>query len=255
MTPTAHLNAALAVKGVRHLKIFFWLGIAIIVGVSLGVTFFAPISDMYKGVSSLPGIAGLSAALFQLIRDHSAHRRNLEIQQEQQLFNLGATSHMANSVFDKHVEFCEKYLVEVHQTVVTLTREGPTKEALKHAGNLYTLRVEYTAWITSEMDENLMPFEKAVRKIGAKSGLVDALSDAEGRDETRTNALEEMYDVFSKLMGIGEVEVKDEDATVVEVKNKVREILQVNELVKIREYLINRASSAAANKALQRTSR
>ncbi|MPX95057.1 MULTISPECIES: hypothetical protein [unclassified Salinivibrio] len=157
-----------------------------------------------------------------------------------------------NSVFDKHVEFCEKYLAEVHQTVVTLTREGPTKEALDHAGKLYTLRIEYTAWITPEIDEKLMPFEKAVRRIGAKSGLVDALSGAEGRDETRTKALEEMYDVFTHLMGIGEVKVKDEDATVVEVKNRVREILQVNELVLIREYLTKRASTATANKAMQR---
>ncbi len=231
----------------------FWLGIAIIVGVSLGVTFFAPINDLYKGIASLPGVAGLFTALFQLVRDHAAHQRNLEIQQEQQLFNLGATSHMANSVFDKHIEFCEKYLAEVHQTVVTLTREGPTKEALNHARKLYTLRIEYTAWITPEIDEKLMPFEKAVRNIGAKSGLVDALSGAEGRDETRTKALEEMYDVFSNLMGIGEVKVKDEDATVVEVKNRVREILQVNELVLIREYLINRASAVTANKAMQRT--
>ncbi|WP_323942251.1 hypothetical protein [Aeromonas caviae] len=233
----------------------FWFGIAIIVGASLSIAFFAPINDVFKGIASLPGVAGLASALFQLIRDHAAHQRNIEIQQEQQLFNLGATSHMANSVFDKHVEFCEKYLAEVHKTVVTLTREGPTKEALEHAGNLYTLRIEYTAWITPEMDEKLIPFEKAVRNIGAKSGLVYALSGAKGGDETRTKALEEMFDVFSNLMGIGEVKIKDENATVVEVKNRVREILQVNELVLIREYLINRASSVTANKALQLTSR
>lgn len=239
-------SAALAVKGVSYLNKVFWFGIAFIVGASLGVTFFAPINDVYKGIASLPGVAGLAAALFQLVRDHAAHQRNLEIQKEQQLFNLGATSHMANSVFDKHVEFCEKYLAEVHKTVVTLTREGPTKEALDHAGKLYTLRIEYTAWITPEIDQKLMPFEKAVRNIGAKSGLMNALSGEEDRDETRTKALEEMYDVFSNLMGIGEVKVKDEDATVVEVKNRVREILQVNELVLIREYLINRASAATA---------
>lgn len=225
---------------------FFWFGIAFIVGASLGVTFFAPINDVFKGIASLPGVAGLAAALLQLVRDHAAHQRNLEIQKEQQLFNLGATSHMANSVFDKHVEFCEKYLAEVHKTVVTLTSEGPTKEALDHAGKLYTLRIEFTAWITPEIDQKLMPFEEAVRNIGAKSGLVNALSGKEGRDETRTKALEEMYDVFSNLMGIGEVKVKDQDATVVEVKNRVREILQVDELVLIREYLINRASAATA---------
>ena len=178
----------------------FWIGIAIIVGASLGITFLAPINDAYKGIASLPGVAGLTAALFQLVRDCAAHQRNLEIQQEQQLFNLGATSHMANSVFDKHVEFCEKYLAEVHQTVVTLTREGPTQEALEHAGKLYTLRIDYTAWVTPEIDGKLMPFEKSVRKIGANLDLVKALSGAEDRDEIRTKALEEMYDVFSNLM-------------------------------------------------------
>ncbi|MGN5163607.1 hypothetical protein [Aeromonas dhakensis] len=233
----------------------FWFGIAFVVGVSLGITFLAPTNDIYRGIALLPGIAGLFAALFQLVRDHAAHQRNLEIQQEQQIFNLGATSHMANSVFDKHVEFCEKYLAEVHKTVVTLTREGPTREALKHAGNLYLLRVEYTAWITPEMDEKLMPFEKAVRDIGAKSGLVGALSGAESRDDTRAKALEEMFDVFRNLLGIGEVNIKDENATVIAVKNRVREILQVSQLVLIREYLINRASSATTSKALQRTNR
>lgn len=49
----------------------FWFGIAIIVGVSLGITFFAPINDVYKGIASLPGVAGLATALFQLIRDHA----------------------------------------------------------------------------------------------------------------------------------------------------------------------------------------
>ncbi|MPS33678.1 MULTISPECIES: hypothetical protein [unclassified Salinivibrio] len=82
----------------------FWFGIVVIVGVSLGFTFVAPINDVYKGIASLPGVSGLAAALFQLVRDHAAHQRNLEIQQEQQLFNLGATSHMANSVQGKRMK-------------------------------------------------------------------------------------------------------------------------------------------------------
>jgi len=232
------------------LKINYWLGISAIIAVSVGVTFFAPISEIYKGIAALPSIGGLSAALFQLVRDNSAHQRKIELQNEQQLFNLGATSHMANTVFDKHVEFCEKYLSEVHQLVITLTREGPTKNALDHAGKLYSLRIEYTAWITSDIEEKLMPFEKAVRTIGANAGLITALTGEEDRDGTRSKAIAEMFDVFKSIMDIGEVEVKDADATVAEVKNRVRDILQVNELVGIREYLINKASSAqnAANK-------
>ncbi|MDI5986271.1 hypothetical protein QLQ85_15870 [Halomonas sp. M4R5S39] len=228
----------------------FWFGIAAIVGVSLGVTFFAPISEVYRGVAALPSVGGLAVALFQLIRDRSAHQRKLELQNEQNLFNLGATSHMANTIFDKHVEFCEKYLSEVHQVVVTLTREGPTQEALDHASNLYSLRIAHTAWITPEIDEKLMPFERGVRTIGANAGLVRALTGEEDREGTRSEAIREMYDIFKSLMDIGEVDVKDGDATVVAVKNRVREILQVNELVAIREYLISKAASiaVAANK-------
>ena len=226
----------------------FLIGISIITVTSIVVTFYAPINEIYRGIASLPAITALFAALFQLFRDNASHQRSLQLQQEQQLFNLGATSHMANTVFDKHVEFSEKYLTEVHELVVTLTREGPTKSALEHAGKLYSLRIAYTAWITPEIDEKLMPFERAIREIGAKSGLIEALSGAEDKKKDRKNAVKEMYDIFSSVMDIGEREVKDEDATVVEVKNRVREILQVNELISIREYLIHRASLASANK-------
>lgn len=226
----------------------FLVGIIIIIATSTIVTFHAPISEIYKGIASLPSVAALFAALFQLVRDNASHQRSLILQQEQQLFNLGATSHMANTVFDKHVEFSEKYLAEVHELVTTLTREGPTQSALEHAGKLYSLRIAYTAWITPEIEKKLMPFEHAVREIGATSGLEEALSGAEDTSGERKEAIKKMYDTFKSLMNIGDIEVKDEDATVVEVKNRVREILQVNELISIRDYLIHKASSVAANK-------
>ncbi len=230
------------------MKKTFLIGIFVITVTSTIVTFYAPINEIYRGIASLPAVAALSAALFQLLRDNASHQRSLQLQQEQQLFNLGATSHMANTVFDKHVEFSEKYLAEVHELVVTLTKEGPTQLALDHAGKLYSLRIAYTAWITPEIDKKLFPFEQAVREIGAKSWLIKALSGAEGKNEERKKAVNEMFDTFSSVMDISEREVKDEDATVVEVKNRVREILQVNELISIREYLIHRASSTSANK-------
>ncbi|UAB70119.1 hypothetical protein INR79_16720 [Vibrio sp. SCSIO 43132] len=236
------------------MKKAFWVGVIVIVSMSFGLVFFAPITDVYKGMASIPGVGGLVAALFQLVRDNAQHQRNLEIQQGQQLFNLGATSHMANTVFDKHVEFCEKYLAEVHQLVITLTREGPTREALEHAGNLYTLRIEYTAWITPQIEEKLMPFEKAVRNIGANSGLVEALSGSENRDETRSKAIEQMFDEFSNLMNIGEPNIKNAESTVVEVKKRVREILQINQLIDVREFLVSNAANVAANKLLNRDS-
>jgi hypothetical protein len=42
-------------------------------------------------------------------------------------------------------------------------------------------------------------------------------------------------------MDFEDVKVKDEDATVLAVKNKVREILQIQELVGIRSHLISKS--------------
>ena len=56
-----------------------------------------------------------------------------------------------------------------------------------------------------------------------------------------------MYDIFISLMNIEKSDIKDEVATVSAVKKRVREILQVEELVEIREFLIHKAH-AAANK-------
>lgn len=40
------------------------------------------------------------------------------------------------------------------------------------------------------------------------------------------------------------VEIKDQDATVKAVKNKVREILQIQEMIQIREHLIQKSFEA-----------
>ena len=48
------------------------------------------------------------------------------------------------------------------------------------------------------------------------------------------------------LQDIFTVKVKDADATVSEVKNRVRDILQVNKLVGIREFLVNKAAKTSS---------
>ncbi len=196
----------------------------------------------------MPGVGGLLAALFQLIRDNLTHERKLQLQEKEQIFNLGATSHMANTVFDKHVEFCEKYIAEVYQFANTLSKEGPTQSAFEHSKNLYELRIEYTAWITPAIEEKLIPFEKAARQIGNDAYLVSALTGTDS--EERTRAIKRMFDVFKDVMDWNESAVKDADATVSGIKRKVREILQVDQLVSIRDYLVEKASSVK-NEAME----
>jgi hypothetical protein len=218
-----------------------WIGLIIIISLSILMTFFAPVNDIFKGIVSLPAIGGLSLALFQLFRDENNHLHNKEIQKEQQLFNLGATSHMANTVFDKHVEFCEKYLEEVHNLLKTLYRDGPTENALNHSSVLYSLRMEYTAWITIDIDKKLIPFENAIKEIGSKSHLIEALRNKEESNKERLKAIDELYNVFNEMMNLSyETAPKDAESFIV-IKERVRDILQVRKLTEIREFLVNKA--------------
>jgi len=224
-------------------KYFIFLGLGGVISIAIAVLI--PMSELFKGIAAMPAVGALCAALFQIWRDNAAYEKEIQLQQKQNLFNLGATSHMANTVFDKHVEFCEKYLAEVDLLVTTLTKEGPTQNALDHAGNLFTLRGSYTAWITPEIEEKLMPFEKAIREIGANANLVQMLRGESSEAKARLEAHRQMFHIFRNVMGISADGSGDETATIRAVKNKVREILGVDELVAVRDYLIRESAIIA----------
>lgn len=138
------------------MKLYISLGVVFLLSV-LG-TVYLPMDEIFKGIFATPALIAMIGALFQLARDNAAHERKLDLQRKQQIFNLGATSHMANVTFDKHVEFCEKYMEEVDSAIGTLYRKGTTKEALPHANSLYALRREYSAWLTEGIGIQLSPF-------------------------------------------------------------------------------------------------
>ncbi|MCK5602843.1 hypothetical protein KAR91_13260, partial [Candidatus Pacearchaeota archaeon] len=83
-------------------------GLLVVSVLAFLLAFFLPTTELMKGIVASPGIFGMIGVLYQLMRDEAAFERNKRIQSLQQSFGLGASSHMANRVFDKHVEFCEK---------------------------------------------------------------------------------------------------------------------------------------------------
>ena len=228
------------------MRMVFWLGVVTVI-FFLTAAVLVPYSDTLKAIVAAPAVAGLSGALFQIFRDYFANLQKRDLQRGKQSFELGTTSHMANVVFDKHTSFCEKYLAEVHALVTTLTREGPTSNALDHAGKLLSLRIEYTVWITPEIEEKLVPFENAVTTMGANAGLVRALSGEPDEHGERSKAIKEMYEILRKMLEIDEDSVKNSDAAINNVKNKVREILQVDKLISVREYLVDEAAKPTGN--------
>jgi hypothetical protein len=201
-----------------------------------------PTTELLKGIYATPSMLGLFGILYQLIRDQAQHEKNEILQKQQQLFNLGATSHMANVVFDKHVEFCEKYLQKVHEAVTTLWKEGPTKDAVTLGNGLYSLRLEYAAWLTDDIGENLFPFEQALRNLGASQGFVENTASAPQYAEDRSKEIHALYDNFKKILNISDKEEEPETEIAVEtIKKRVREILGIDDLLFLRKALISEA--------------
>jgi len=230
--------------------------------ISLGVVFLLsflgaillPMNEIFKGIFATPALLAMIGALFQLARDNAAHKSKLDLQRKHQIFNLGATSHMANVTFDKHVEFCEKYMEEVEKAIITLYREGTTKEALSHANNLYNLRREYSAWLNEDIGVQLSPFEDGLRKIGAWQGFIDNTFNSPQYAEQRQERMSFVNQTFSKILGMEYIEPTDKYEEEMNkylseeiVKKKIREILDIEDLVSLRKGLIKEACTYIKN--------
>jgi hypothetical protein len=165
-------------------------------------------------------------------REQANFEKDRFLQKDQQIFNLGAASHMAAVAFDKHVQFCELYMSEVHEAVGTLFREGPTPKAMEHAGRLFDVNRRFAAWIPKIVALKPEPFENALRKLGAQANLVNQLQADQG--EARSNAIDKSYALFMNVMDLGTLNETDPDhkkeVAIENVKEEVRSILGINEL-------------------------
>jgi hypothetical protein len=199
--------------------------------------------EVVARVLAAPGVLALIAALFQLLRDEADLERKRLLQNEQQRFTLGAASHMANTAFDKHVEFCEDYMSEINSVFRTLFREGETPEALAHTGTLFTLRETYSLWLTESMSDNLDKFEGALRKLGAQAHFVGQTLGVEQYAEQRSIRIQQNSELLKEILGIDTDAEIHEDHAVESMRKKLRGILGIEELTDLRKYLVKEASS------------
>ena len=219
------------------LSIKSYIILGIVFTASLLASWLLPVEKLIKNFLAIPGGIAMLVAIYQFIRDLAQFERSMLMQKDQQIFNLGATSHMAKVAFDKHVEFCEKYMAEVHETADTLFKEGPSKTAIKHYYSLFRINRKYSAWIPKKIAVQLEPFQNAVHKIGIKSGLAEDTGDHE--------AIHERYDLLKKVLGPDDIQVDDlQKKNIIakeNVKEKIRSILGINELTEIRLFIIKKS--------------
>ncbi len=217
--------------------------LALVTLVAFVLAYTLPTTELMKGIVATPGILGMLWILYQLIRDEAAFERNKKIQNMQQTFGLGASSHMANKVFDKHVEFCEKYLAEVHRVANQLFREGPTEEAVSLGNGFYTLKLEYAAWINDEISDLLFPFEQALRELGAKKGFINSTMNIEAYAEARQKKIPQVHEEYSKILNLGNSDTPDPLVAIESVIIKARSILDLDELIWLRKEIIKQAKA------------
>lgn len=226
----------------RKASIGTYIGLTIIFAASVVCAYFLPINEILKNVTAMPAAAALVAAIYQLLRDQAAFERRDYLQRQQQIFNLGTTSHMASVAFDKHAEFCEKYMSEVHETMGDLAKKGPKSPNVDdHLKKLVLLKREYAAWVPKDVAVQLEPFENKLRDMSLQAGIVEDYKDQPGKE--KSNAVKAMYEVYRSVMGIGDVDIaKDsQEVSAEDVKERIRSILGINDLTKMRKLLVSEA--------------
>lgn len=192
-----------------------------------------------QALIALPGAAGLLIALWEVIMARIEHQHRVEEASADNAFVLSATSHMAEKAFDKHVEFCEKYVAKANEGLALLFREGPTKKALDIARDLYLVRREFVLWETREVSDYLDKFEQALRNIGADEFYLEHVP----KGDERSRIVERVFETFRAI-----VEIKDSpdkptaEVAVSRIIDNLRDHLGISKLTALRRHYLDEAT-------------
>ncbi len=222
-------------KGMRENMKYRWTMYILyifILFISLYFAQFVVVSDILRNIASVPGIGALFLLLAQLWRDNLAHQRTVELQNSEQDFVLGTASHMAQVVYDKHVVFCEEYMERLQEGFQNLMRDGATKEALNFGGDLVRIRLRHSAWLTTDMEVALKPFELGLINMGAKEHRL-AL---ETNSEARTRLVGEIYEIFGLILGDNKPKTEEESLLALQKPiDYIRRILGIDAMTALRQ--------------------
>ena len=215
--------------------------VAVIVSVvSFVLAWTLPTTEILRVIVGLPGVGAIFTVLIQIVRDQAAHERALELQEKQQLFNLGVTSHMAQVAFDKHVQFSEQYIARMQRGLTDLFQTGPRKESLQFLDDLVDIRLSFRVWITEDLETKVMLFEKALRQIGGLSIELEGLPPGEARTLKR----HEREKVWLSVLGLNDKDQIDEKIAPRKIMSHLQELLGVTQLSRLREAVVQAAIDA-----------
>jgi hypothetical protein len=222
--------------------IIFYTVTFVIVLLSFGATLLLPIPESYRVLITLPGLIALFGIIVEAWRDKRSHERQVELLNRQQDNSLAVASHMATVVFDRQINFCEAYFEKAHTILFQLFTTGPTQEALVYAKELYQIRIRFSPWISPQIEAGLLPFERALREIGASAQLVSMNLP----QPQHAMFVQKMYDAFIKISDISEpLEGDSPEEAISSIIAHLRKVLGIAPLTNLRDQAINMATIRA----------
>jgi hypothetical protein len=218
---------------------FFYFGLLVVLIITLLLLIFVQMPDILSNFLSLIFIGSLISFLFESWRDKREHERQLEIQSREQDYSLSITSQMALKIFDRQVEFCESYFEKSHAILNQLFDEGPTRSTIQSSKELFDIRIKYSPWLTSQIEIDLLPFEKALRSIGS----IEIIEPTLRQSETRGKLIEKMYDTFNNIINI-DIEPNNENTneSIIKVISHLRKVLNTDKLTNLRDKAVDSAA-------------
>lgn len=215
-----------------------YLALTAVAAASFVAAWLLPTSEIMRTVVSSPGIVALIAVIHQIFRDHAQYEHSLALQRDQQHFILGVTSHFASVAFDRHVTFCEEYISKMQAILPELMKSGPRQQCNQWASELADIRLKYRAWLTAEIQDKIIPFEKALIKIAVLSMRLADIRPG----EKRSTLVEEMHEIFEQVLGLHDLgETDDEDVRSGRIMDHLQDLLGAKQLVRLRTALIDGA--------------
>jgi hypothetical protein len=197
-------------------------------------------NGLWQGVAAAPAIYALIRALYQLARDEAAHIKHLDLQHDQQRFEIGITSHMADVAFDKHVAVCDEFVRELFLTLQCLMNDPHDYDGAKaRADAIGDVIRKHALWITPELQAQLEEFESAIRHFSSKAFLAGRNPSADTRQE--------VFDLLFDLIDPGSAPGKPpkRELSYRKIIDHARKVLGVKELTDLRRTLLDRTRRAS----------
>jgi hypothetical protein len=217
-------------------NIYIW--IIIIAFALLSAAVFFKDNVFVANLLSLLATGGIASFFYQIYHHARAEEHEREMQEKRDMFELGASSHMANTAFNKHLKFCEEYIKCVDDGISSLYRNGPSVDVGKTFTLLMEIRRKYAIWINKNIGDNLRPFENALMDMFQGENRLKSLPVG----EKRTKVVEETSALFEKILITKEDDKeKEKELKRDYILDHLQRVLGIDKLYILRQEILDRA--------------